>query len=41
MARKGQRPWDILVLADEAHIQALRLDAAGKASLRLGQFSLA
>jgi tetratricopeptide (TPR) repeat protein len=44
VARKGQRPGDILVLADEAPIQALRLEAyrtAGKALLKLGQFSLA
>ena len=44
LARKGQRPGDILVLADEAPIQALRLEAyktAGKALLKLGQFTLA
>ncbi len=44
LARKRQRPGDILVLADEAPIQALRLEAyktAGKALLRLEQFSLA
>ena len=44
LSRKRQRPGDILVLADEAPIQALRLEAyksAGKALLRLEQFSLA
>jgi tetratricopeptide (TPR) repeat protein len=44
VARKGQKPGDILVLANEAPIQALRLEAyktAGKALLMLGQFSLA
>ena len=44
LARKGQKPGDILVLADEAPIQALRVEAyktAGKALLQLGQFNLA
>jgi tetratricopeptide (TPR) repeat protein len=44
IARKKQRPGDILILADEAPIQALRLEAyrtATKALLDLGQFSLA
>ena len=44
IARKKQRPGDILILAEEAPIQALRLEAyreAGKALLQLGQFSLA
>lgn len=42
VAREKQRPGDILVLADEAPIQALRLEAyitAGKALMELGQFS--
>ena len=44
LARKRQKPGDILVLADEAPNQALRLEAykiAGKALLKLKQFSLA
>ena len=44
IARKKQRPGDILVLANEAPIQALRLEAyraSGKALLDLGQFSFA
>jgi len=44
VARKRQKPGDILVLAEEAPIQALRLEAyytAGKALLQLGQFSFA
>ena len=44
VARKKQRPGDILVLADEAPIQALRLEAyrtAGKALMDSRQFSLA
>ena len=43
VAREKQRPGDILVLADEAPIQALRLEAsrtAGKALMDSGQFSL-
>lgn len=44
VGRKKQRPGDILVLAGDAPIQALRLEAyftAGKALLKLGQFSFA
>ncbi|KAF5427225.1 MAG: Tetratricopeptide (TPR) repeat [Candidatus Methanomarinus sp.] len=44
VARKRQRPGDILVLADEAPIQALRLEAyytAGNALLKLGKFLFA
>jgi len=44
VARQRQRPGDILVLADEAPIQALRLEAyytAGKALLKLGKFLFA
>ncbi len=44
VARKRQKPGDILVLADEAPIQALRLEAyriAAKALMDLGQFSFA
>ena len=44
IARKKQKPGDILVLTEEAPIQALHLEAhraAGKALLKLGQFSLA
>lgn len=44
LARKGSRPGDILVLAEEAPTWVLRLEAhrtAGKALLSLGQFSLA
>lgn len=44
VARQKQRPGDILVLADEAPIQALRLEAyrtATKALIELGQFSFA
>jgi tetratricopeptide (TPR) repeat protein len=43
VARKKQRSGDILILADEAPIQALRLEAyrtAGKALMDSGQFSL-
>ncbi len=42
VARQKQRPGDILVLADEAPIHPLRIDAyrtAGKALMDLGQFS--
>jgi tetratricopeptide (TPR) repeat protein len=42
VSREKQRPGDILVLADEAPIQSLRLEAfrtAGKALMDLGQFS--
>jgi len=42
VARQRQRPGDILVLADESPIQALRLEAyrtAGKALMDLGKFS--
>jgi tetratricopeptide (TPR) repeat protein len=42
VAREKQRPGDILVLANEAPIYALRLEAyrnAGKALMDLGQFS--
>ena len=42
IARRKQRPADILVLADEGPIQALRLEAyrtAGRALMDLGQFS--
>jgi tetratricopeptide (TPR) repeat protein len=44
VARQKQRAGDILVLADEAPIQALRIEAyrtAGKALMDLGQFSFA
>lgn len=44
LARKGDRPGDILVLAEEAPTQVLRIEAyrtAGKALLSLGQFGLA
>jgi tetratricopeptide (TPR) repeat protein len=44
VARRKQRPGDILILADEAPIQALRMEAfrtAGKALMDLGQFSFA
>lgn len=44
VARQRQRPGDILVLADEAPIQALRIEAyytAGKALLKLGKFLFA
>ncbi len=44
VARKKQRPGDILVLADEAPIHVLRLEAyrtAGKALMDLRQFSFA
>jgi tetratricopeptide (TPR) repeat protein len=43
VAYEKQRPGDILVLADEAPIQALRLEAyrtASKALMDMGQFSL-
>ncbi len=44
VARKGNRPGDILVLAEEGPSRILRLEAyrtAGKALLSLGQFSFA
>jgi tetratricopeptide (TPR) repeat protein len=44
VARKGNRPGDILVLADEAPTRVFRIEAyrtAGKALLSLGQFKLA
>ncbi len=44
LARKGSRPGDILVLAEEAPTWVLRIEAhrtAGKALLSLGQFALA
>jgi tetratricopeptide (TPR) repeat protein len=44
IARKRQKPGDILVLADEAPSQVLRLEAyntAGQSLIQLGQFSLA
>jgi tetratricopeptide (TPR) repeat protein len=44
VARRGNRPGDILVFAEEAPTQALRLEAyrkAGKALLSLGQFAFA
>jgi tetratricopeptide (TPR) repeat protein len=44
IARRGNRPGDILVLADEAPTRVFRIEAyqtAGKALLSLGQFRLA
>ena len=44
VARKGNRPGDILVLADEAPTRVFRVEAfqtAGKALLSLGQFKFA
>ena len=44
VARKGNRPGDILVLADEAPTRLFRIEAyrtAGKALLSLGQFKFA
>src|SRR5207249_10353430 len=44
LARKGNRPGDILVLAEEGDTRVLRLEGyrtAGKALLKLGQFKLA
>ncbi len=44
IARDKRRPGDIMLLADEAPTQALHLDAhraAGKALLKMGQFSFA
>ena len=44
IARDKRRPGDIMLLADEAPTQALRLDAhraAGKALMKMGQFTFA